>query len=237
MLLIALRTVRYNDRHSILSVYSAERGRLSVLVPAGGGREARRTRALLMPLSVVEAEVAFRPDRSIFAISDVRTAPRLTPLHISGDPLRGLLGLFLADVLESLVRESPPDPLLFDGVRDIAARLAEAPSRSLPNFHLLALVRLARLTGIEPDTATYRPGRFLDLTEGVWRNTPPVSGQWLEAAPSRVAALLASLQWHHASLLRLDTAARRTAIDTIVSYFEAHLGTLRLPSLSILREL
>lgn len=237
MQLIALRTVRYNDRHSILSVYTPSHGRVSVLVPANAGKEARRTRALLMPLSVVEAEIAFRPDRTIFTISDVRPAPGTTPLHMSGEPLRGLIAMFLADFVESLVRESPPDPVLFDGIADIATLLGQAPAAWLPNFHLIALVRLAILGGIEPDTATYQRGRVLDLTDGVWRVTPPLHGAWLHADASRLAAILTAIPWRHASLLRLPSPTRRAAIDTIVTYFESHLGPLRLPSLPILRDL
>ncbi|MDE6153062.1 MAG: recombination protein O N-terminal domain-containing protein, partial [Muribaculaceae bacterium] len=46
---IALRTVRHSDRHSILSAYTRQRGRMSFLIPAGNGREATRRRAMLMP--------------------------------------------------------------------------------------------------------------------------------------------------------------------------------------------
>ena len=35
---IALRTVRYSDRNSILTAYTRQAGRLSFLVPAGTGR-------------------------------------------------------------------------------------------------------------------------------------------------------------------------------------------------------
>ena len=48
---IALRMVRYNDRHSILSAYSRQAGRMSLLVPAGPSASARRVRALLMPMA------------------------------------------------------------------------------------------------------------------------------------------------------------------------------------------
>ena len=37
--LIALRTVRHNERNSILTAYTLERGMMSFLQPAGGGKE------------------------------------------------------------------------------------------------------------------------------------------------------------------------------------------------------
>ncbi len=35
---IALRMIRYNDRHSILTAYSRQAGRVALLVPAGAGQ-------------------------------------------------------------------------------------------------------------------------------------------------------------------------------------------------------
>ncbi len=51
--LIPLRVIPYSDRNSILSAYSRELGRVSFVVPAGAGREARRRRALLMPMRYI----------------------------------------------------------------------------------------------------------------------------------------------------------------------------------------
>ncbi len=38
---LALRTIRHDDRTSILSAWTAERGRVAISMPAGNGREAR----------------------------------------------------------------------------------------------------------------------------------------------------------------------------------------------------
>lgn len=62
---IALRTVKYSDRASILSVYTAQRGRMSLAVPAGKGKSAARFRALTMPMAVFECQADVRPGREI----------------------------------------------------------------------------------------------------------------------------------------------------------------------------
>ena len=51
---VALRTIKYDDRRSIVSAWSEQLGRVSFIVPDGASREARRRRALLMPLSLFE---------------------------------------------------------------------------------------------------------------------------------------------------------------------------------------
>ena len=58
---LALRTVRHDDRTSILSAWTAECGRVGISMPAGTGREAQRRRALTMPLAIFEGVVVSRP--------------------------------------------------------------------------------------------------------------------------------------------------------------------------------
>lgn len=237
MQLIALRTVQYNDKHSILSVYTAERGRVSVFVPATKSKEARRTRALLMPFAVVEAEINFRPDKSIYSISDIRPATGVTPLHISADPLRGIIGMFLADFVQALLRESPPDSNLFEFLKYIGALLAEAPDKWLPNFHILTLIKLTNLMGIAPDESTAVKGRVLDMKDGMWRSMPPLHNAWLDQENSRIAATLCKLDWQHITMLNLTPQSRRAILDGIIAYYETHFGSLHLPTLSVLRDL
>ena len=50
---IALRTTKHSDRHSIVTAWSEQLGRVGLLVSAGNGREDRRRRALMMPLSLI----------------------------------------------------------------------------------------------------------------------------------------------------------------------------------------
>jgi hypothetical protein len=71
---IALRTVKYNDRNSILTVYTKQLGRLAMLLPAGGTREAKRLRALCQPMSAFCCVVDIRPNRDIYQMRDVRPA-------------------------------------------------------------------------------------------------------------------------------------------------------------------
>ena len=116
---IALRTVRYSDRNSILTAYTRQGGRLSFLVPAGTGRAAARLRALLMPMGRFECVADIRPGRDIHSIRDVK-AVVLPPV---ADPLRSTIALFVADMLSTLLKEPMSDPLLFDFIDDALRRL------------------------------------------------------------------------------------------------------------------
>ena len=111
MQFIALRTVRHNDRHSILSAYSAECGRVAFAIPAGAGKEASRRRALLMPMSIVECVADIKPGREVSLMSEPRALAPLMGLRTN--PIKSSIALFLAEVLGVVLRDGPPDSTLY----------------------------------------------------------------------------------------------------------------------------
>lgn len=145
---ICLRTVRYNDRNNILALYSRERGRLSVMLPAGNGREAARRRALTMPLSMIEGIADLRGARQLATVRDMRSMTALPAIH--ADPVKMSMAMFLTELLGVVVPEGEADEALFDFMADSITAL-DAAVEGAANFHLAFLYRLGRFIGIEPD--------------------------------------------------------------------------------------
>jgi DNA repair protein RecO (recombination protein O) len=233
--ILPLHLTAYSDRMSILAAYSREMGRVSLSVPAGGGREARRLRALLMPLTPVECNVDIRPGREIHRMS----APRaLQVLHtVLTDPLRSAMAMFLAEVLNATLRQSEGEPTLFDFITDAVRRL-NSPTTSVANFHLAFLWQLARHLGIEPDLSGWAPGRVLDLQDGVCRATPPLHGRFLSPDETLAAARLSAITWENQHLYRFTRQQRAQVLDLMLDYISLHYANLRsLRSLSILQQL
>lgn len=240
---IALRTVKYSDRASILSVYTAERGHLSLAVPAGKGKSAARFRALTMPMAVFECQAELRPGREIVNARDVRGII----LPPSGSPIATVLSLFLADFLGALLREPQADAPLFAFLLRSAGELAaaaitgpdgERASRMLPNFHIAFMMRLQRFMGIEPDWSTYRPGSVFDMTAGVFRALPPPHPRYLNPEESAAAWRLSRINAGNCHLYRFSRFDRNRILDALLGYYRIHFPTLgTLPSTDILRQL
>lgn len=235
---IALRTVRYSDRNSILTAYTRQAGRLSFLVPAGTGRAAARLRALLMPMGRFECVADIRPGRDIHSIRDVK-AVVLPPV---ADPLRSTIALFVADILSSLLKEPMADPLLFDFIDDALVRLGDSrrghalQGTALLNFHLCFLLRLTRFLGIEPDWPTYLPGSVLDFADGIFRRFPPAHRNYLPPGESEAASSLGRMTFRNLGLYRLTRFERNTILDRILLYYQTHYPSVgEPPSLAILR--
>ena len=240
---IALRTVKYSDRASILSVYTAGRGRMSLAVPAGNGKSAARFRALTMPMAVFECQADVRPGREIVTARDVRGII----LPPSGSPIATVQALFLADLLGALLREPLPDAPLFAYLRQSAATLAQAAlhndagtraARLLPNFHLSFMLRLQRFLGIEPDWSTYRPGAVFDMAGGVFRALPPAHPHYLVPQEAEAAYSLSRMTPLNCHIFKLSRHDRNTILDRLLAYYRQHFPTLgTLPSTEILRQL
>lgn len=223
---VALRTIKYDDRRSIVTTWSDALGRISLIVPAGSSREARRRRALMMPLSVFEGEVDVRPGRELLSIRDVR------PVHVSlstaADPAKAVVAMFLSEVLERLLRPSQPDEELTAFLHEsIEALDSMGTAVGVANFPVVFLYRLTHFLGITPDEGTWHEGRVLDLLDGVYRAGAPVHGRYLDAAESRVAAMLARLDYVNSARLRLPRTVRRTMLERLLSYYTLHHVSLQ----------
>ena len=234
---IALRTVKYDDRRSIVTAWSAERGRVAFLVPSGASREARRRRALMMPLSLFEGEADIRPGHDLLSLRDVRPSRVLASL--SGDPAKAVVAMFLAEVLERVLREAPADSLLTEFIfQSVGALDGLERAVGVANFPLVFLYKLGRFLGIEPDAGLWRPGRIFDLQGGQFRASAPLQGRWIEADEARFVHLLGRLDYSTASRLGIPRGDRRKALDTILEYYSLHYVRLTdLHSLPVVQEI
>lgn len=237
---VALRTVRHNDRSSIMTAYTAEAGRVSFLMPSGNGAESRRRRALTMPLSLFEAVADVRPGRDIHTLRDLRPMAGIV-VDPASNAVRATVAMFVAEVLGIVTREGDADHALWTLIVDTATSLSRASGRCLANFPHAFLVRLADVVGIAPDPAEYRRHAWLDMLEGVYRLTPPLHDYRIGPDEARVAAVFArsvAASYCHAGLAPLDNAKRAKLLDGILGYFTIHHYRLdRLHSLDILRML
>lgn len=234
---IALRTVKHSDSKNILSVWSRELGRVSMLVPAGSGREARRRRALSTPLATFEGECDIRPGRELLTVRDVR--PMEASLALCADPAKSLTALFLAEALDLLLRRSERDDTLSDflfGSLEVLSALTNATATA--NFHLVFLYHLAGPLGIAPDVSEWRQGYVFDMRDGVFRAAEPSHADFLTPAESADLAGLDRFNYRNMHVWRLSHDDRNAVLDRLLRYYAIHLAPLTaMKSLEVLRSL
>ena len=109
---IVLHTIPYNDKYSIIYMYTEAFGRASYLVSRSRGKKSTVSKALFIPLSVLEMEVEHLNKRDLHRIKETRIC---FPLNdVCCDPVKNVLALFLSEVLFRVVKDTEPDPRLFD---------------------------------------------------------------------------------------------------------------------------
>ncbi len=229
---IALRTVRYSDRHNILTAYSRQRGKVVMTLPAGSGKSAMRVCALTRPLSVFQCVADVRPGREIMQVRDLRHAgiPSLD------GAVRSTLALFIADILAALLREPQCDEALFDYIVYMERHIAGASGGALANIHLCFLLHLQHFMGIEPDWGTYLPGSVFDMADGIFRMSPPVHGNWLPSDEAAVAWTLRRMTPRTSSLFAMSHRDRNLILDRLIRYYQIHFpGLGAVSSLEVLR--
>ena len=232
---IALRSVRTAGDKVLLSAWT-DAGRTTFAMPSGKSREAQRRRALTIPLALFEGVADIRPDRDIVRIADVSPLP--ASVAVVGSTLHSMQAMFIADVLDRLLRRTAPDEYLTDFLFDSLAVFGELSGAALANFAIHFLARLTYFFGIEPDTAGAWRGTYFDMREGRFCLSAPMHPDALEPAAARVMCLLLQLPLHRTGLLRLSNLARARALEEILKYYSIHLAPISdLTSLDILRTL
>ncbi len=234
--IIALRAVKHNEKTSILSALSLELGPVSLIQPAGNGREATRRRALLMPLGLAECVADIRPNRDIHPIGQVRPLAPLANMRL--DPVKSTIALFLADVLSMILRDNQPDPKIWKFIHSAILTLDTIPGSATANFHIAFLVQIAALIGIYPDISSYSSGHLFDMLNGIFRSSAPNHRNFLDSDTSRNLHTILRMNFSNMHRFRFDRKNRAQTLELILQYYTLHHAPLtRLHSLPVLQAL
>lgn len=215
--------VRHSDRHNVVTLYTPTRGRLSCLSSAGAGKTARLRAARLQPLSVVEAEIRFRPGRDLQTLGRISVAEAWPGLRLS--PVKAAVALFLQDFLRRFLRDSPPDSSLWAYITS-SLRFFSAQRAGIANFHICFIVGLLGPAGIMPDFDEAEEGAFFDMRAGRFTILPPPHPDAVPPAEAAYLPLLARINAANMHRFRFTGAQRRRVLSGLLRYYAIHLPGL-----------
>lgn len=232
---IVLHSIPYNDKYAIIYMYTEAFGRASYIVARNRGKKSPVSKALFMPLSVVEMEVEHLNKRDLHRIRETRLCYPLTDIFC--DPIKNMLALFLSEVLFRAVKETEPDPRLFEYLYE-AIRLLEIADKGVANFHLVFLLRLLHYMGIYPNMDSYMPGSCFDMMNGVFVNRIPMHRHYLNQQESLFLVRLMKISFENMSLYSFSRRNRVDIINRILEYYRLHLPDFpEIKSLSVMQSL
>ncbi|HUU43110.1 MAG TPA: DNA repair protein RecO [Planctomycetota bacterium] len=142
---LTLRITDYSETSQIVTVFSRDFGRLSLL-SKGARRKRRGGPAAVDLLQLVEVVFLERPHARLHLLTESRLIEEYAGLR--RDLARGYAAFFVAELLVTLTEEHDPDPPVFELARETLRMLAETPR---PTVVLHAFeVRLLALIGLLP---------------------------------------------------------------------------------------
>jgi DNA repair protein RecO (recombination protein O) len=216
-------------------MYTETFGRASYLVAHSRGKKSAVSRALFMPLSVVEMEVEHQNKRDLHRIRETKLC--FPHMELFCHPVKNVLALFLSEILFRVVKEKEPDNRLFDYLyRSI--QLLEVSDKGIANFHIVFLLQLIRYLGFFPNTASYRTGYYFDMQTGLFTGHIPLHRHYLTGEESKIFAGLFRISYENMSLYAFSRHERVDIINRIIEYYRLHIPEIpEIKSISIMQNL
>ncbi len=232
---VVLNTAKYNDRFSIVQIFTSDFGKAAYLLPISKSKKGKINQALFFPLSVVEMEVEHFPLRQIHRLKDVQ---RLFPLYsINVNVVKISFAFFLSEFLAKVLQETNDNRLIFSFIKESIINL-ESKEKGLANFHLAFMFNLTRFLGITPNLDEYKTSSYFDLINGEYFNSKPLHPHYLNLQQSNFLDTFKRINYDNMHLYKLSQNDRNILINRMLDYYRMHVYDFsEIKSIEILREL
>lgn len=231
---IVTDVLRHSDKHNVVTLYTRAQGRVALLSSAGNSKTARLRNAALMPLSVISADINFNPTRDLQFLGKFTRETLWKDLYFN--PVKSAVVMFLAEFLNTYLRQSPPDPTMWDFIVESVAHLDRA-RRGIANFHLAFLIDFLEFAGIRPDLSEWSDDKWFDMQGGTMTIFPPPHRNYLTPAQAIVLPLLSRLNLRTSRVYRFNATERRELLRWLLQYYSLHFpGLSALKSPAVLAE-
>ena len=232
---IVLRSLKYGETGVITTIYTEACGRMAFIMQGIHGKKSSVKGNLLKQLFLLEMEVEFKTGRELQRVKEIKN---ISPFgSIPFGIVKSSLALFLAELLEKVLREEESRPDLF-GFLFRSIQVLDLLEDGINNFHLIFLIQLTRYLGFGPSNNYSASNQFFDMIAGKFVVLPPTHPWFLQKYESSVLAKLIGMSYQNSTEFKPDQGLRNILLDFVLEYFGLHLGNkLNLKSLEIFREI
>jgi DNA repair protein RecO (recombination protein O) len=144
-----LRRIRYGESSLIVSLFSDERGKLSVIAKGARSNKSKSGMAsVLEPLNMIEAEVYIKPSREVQIIGKADIIADFSGIKSNLDRMETAAKILRT--LDSLTHTDEPNYALWKAFENTLRQLDSSPSENLPSISLAFKARILSALGYEP---------------------------------------------------------------------------------------
>lgn len=220
---IVLSKIRYRDNDLIVKCYTQERGVTSYLIRNAFKSKKNQTIAYYQPLSQLFIEENYKQNQSLQYINEVKSSFMYKTLHTN--ILKSAMALFIAEVLNAVLKEEEKNTILFDYIES-ALQWLDA-EKVFSNFHLLFLLKLTKYLGFYPEITT-NPKAIFNLQIGAFEKDV-IDKYTISDQNNIILNKLLGMKFDALNQLHLNGAQRRDFLNMLLVYFELHLGYFKKP--------
>ena len=220
---IVLRQIKYGETGLIVHLYTRRWGRIALMVPGARTSSKNRKAYLFQPLTILDLDIYFKPSREMQNLKEVKNHHPF--IHISGDPVKSSVAIFLAEILNRALREEEPNEELFDFLES-HIQLLDVMDHGVSNFHLYFLLRLSRYLGFQPDMPSGADETWFDLALGTFCDSPPLHGMYLGPELTALMGTFLTVQVSGLGAIAANREQRIALLDGILRYYYHHLEGL-----------
>ncbi|MFA5817113.1 MAG: DNA repair protein RecO, partial [Bacteroidales bacterium] len=220
---IVLKQIKYGETSLIAHLYTRRWGRIGIMVPGARTSSKNRKAYLFQPLTILELEVYYKANRDLQNIKEVKNHSPF--MHLTGDPVKSSVALFLAEILNKALREEEPNEELFDFL-DSHIQFLDLTDQGIANFHIYFLLRLSRYLGFNPGVPPAQSDLWFDLALGAFTTAPPLHGSFLTPELTTLLIRFLSVQASDLASVVIDRNKRIELLEGILRYYYLHLEGL-----------
>jgi DNA repair protein RecO (recombination protein O) len=218
---IILRTLKYSETSIIADIFTESQGLRHYIISGVRSKNARFSAGLMQVMSLVELVAYEKNSEQLSRIKEIKSACVFS--RIPFDVRRTAIGMFIAELAQKIIRETEPNPHLFECLFDTFAYLDSTPDVPL-NLHLFFAVELASILGFMPEGEYSPETPYFDMQEGCFEaQTPLTHAHYLSPEHSSILNTLLTGDRHSGSSLSLSRTDRSHMLEHLITYFRLHI--------------
>ena len=230
---IVLHSLPYGESSLIATIYSENFGRVSCLINATRGIKAKNKSSIIQPMFILELEIYLKKSRELQRVKEIRLFKPY--LSIPYDINKSSQVLFLAELLNKIIREEEPNQALYSFIEN-SLIFFDSMGKGAVNFHIWFLACFTEFAGIYPHLSDTGKGWF-DMKKGMISGRVPLHPFFMDQETTACFKDIINRNIHELTGVNIPYSIRNDLLNKLLEYYHQHFENLEnFNSLAVLHE-
>lgn len=232
---IVLHQLKYSETSVIVTLYTQAWGRQSYMINGIRSSKSKVKTGLLQALFLLEIEAYHKSGRDIQRMKEFKIAEVYRSLPF--DIVKSTMALFIAELLNKVLRSEEPDTSLFDFIFD-SLLFFDSMEKGAANFHLWFMIKMMGYLGYQLENNRTEQLIFFDLKAGSFVAHRPSYPKTPDTEESEMLSELMGLRAEQLYSYNITGAKRARLLESLLDCYTIHFdGIGNFNSLKILQEI